>query len=188
MHCAVPLSGLDLLCANWSDCGLLPPKIDLARNLRRAESPLWDVLWCSRWRTHATRWAMAAIGWAISSLDTLYPVGYSLYNCCVSIQGLRSSEAAFEGQLRHSAAQRLSQFKGSSKCSLVFPVFAGLTATILRGLTYPKIICAPKGERQRKHGDSQINHTDNTLKITIIIINIKTNKQPSHNTEIYKRH
>ena len=64
MHCAVPLSGLDLLCANWSDCGLLPPKIDLARNLRRAESPLWDVLWCSRWRTHATRWAMAAIGWA----------------------------------------------------------------------------------------------------------------------------
>ena len=37
--------------------------------------------------------------------------------CCVSIQGLHPAEATFEGQLRHNAAQRLSQFKGSSKCS-----------------------------------------------------------------------
>ena len=37
--------------------------------------------------------------------------------CCVSLQGLHPSEDAFEGRLRHNAAQRLSQFEGSSKCT-----------------------------------------------------------------------
>ena len=37
---------------------------------------------------------------------------------------------------------------------LLLPVFGGCTATILRGLTYPKILCAPeKEERKRENGD-----------------------------------
>ena len=37
------------------------------------------------------------------------------------------------------------------KCSLLFPVFGGRTATILRGLIYPKILCVPeRGERKRE--------------------------------------
>ena len=51
----------------------------------------------------------------------------------------------------------ISQFKGSSKCSpqmfLLFPLFGGRTTTILRGLTYPKILCASKKERKRENGD-----------------------------------
>ena len=58
----------------------------------------------------------------------------------------------------HSAARRLSQFEGSSKCStrrlLLFPLFGGCTATVLHGLTYAKILCAPKKEeRKRENGD-----------------------------------
>ena len=35
------------------------------------------------------------------------------------------------------------------------PVSGGCTATILRGLTYPKILCtAKKEERKREHGDN----------------------------------
>ena len=37
---------------------------------------------------------------------------------------------------------------------LLLPVSAGRTATILRSLTYPKILCTPeKEERRRKNGD-----------------------------------
>ena len=43
--------------------------------------------------------------------------GTSGHICCVPIQGLHPLEAAFEGQLHHSAAWWLSQFEGSSKCS-----------------------------------------------------------------------
>ena len=40
------------------------------------------------------------------------------------------------------------------KCGLLLPLFGGCTATILRGLTYPKILCAPKKEeRKRKNGN-----------------------------------
>ena len=48
-----------------------------------------------------------------------------------------------EGQLDHNAAHRLSQCEGFFKCSLPFPLFGGHTTTILHGLTYPKILCAP---------------------------------------------
>ena len=68
--------------------------------------------------------------------------------CCVSIQSLHPSEAAFEGQLHHHAAGRLFQFEGPSKCGLLFPLFGGCTATNLRRLTYPKILCMLK-----KNGD-----------------------------------
>ena len=73
--------------------------------------------------------------------------------CCVSIQSLHPSEAAFEGQLRHYAAWRLSQFEGSIKCSPLFPLFGGCTATILHGLTYSKILCAPEKEERKKERD-----------------------------------
>ena len=37
---------------------------------------------------------------------------------------------------------------------LLLPVSGGRTATILRGLTYPKILCVPKkGKRKRENGD-----------------------------------
>ena len=77
-------------------------------------------------------------------------VVWSHHCCCVSVQGLHPLEAAFEGQLHHNATQRLSRIEGSSKCSpqmlLLFPLFGGCTATILRGLTYPNILCASKKE------------------------------------------
>ena len=49
-------------------------------------------------------------------------------------------------------------FEGSSRCSpqmlLIFPLFRRCTATVLRGLTYPKILCMPeKLERRRENGD-----------------------------------
>ena len=49
---------------------------------------------------------------------------------------LNSGSASFGG---HNAAQRMSQFEGSSKCGLLLPLFGGCMATILHGLTYPKI-------------------------------------------------
>ena len=55
-------------------------------------------------------------------------------HCCfVSIQGLPRSEATLEGHLCHNAVRRLLQML------LLFPLFGGCTATVLRGLTYPKI-------------------------------------------------
>ena len=58
--------------------------------------------------------------------------------CCVSIQGLHRSE-------EHLKANYVTTLcKGSSKC----------TAAVLRGLTYPKILCATiKEERKREDGD-----------------------------------
>ena len=76
---------------------------------------------------------------------------------CLS-SGSASFRGAFQGQLRNYAVRRLSQSEGSSRCSpqmlLLFPVFGGCTATILRGLTYPKILCTPeKEDRKRENGD-----------------------------------
>ena len=60
-----------------------------------------------------------------------------------------SFRGAFEGQLRHNAVRRLFQML------LLSPLFGGCTATIPRGLTYPKILCTPKKEeRKRENGDN----------------------------------
>ena len=65
-------------------------------------------------------------------------------SCCVSIQGLHPSEEHFERRTKALQIQML----------LLFPVFGGCTATILRGLTYPKILCTPeKEERKSEDGD-----------------------------------
>ena len=62
--------------------------------------------------------------------------------------GSASFGGAFESQLRHNAERRLSQFE---EILPLVPVFGGCTATILRGLTYPRILCAPEtDERKRK--------------------------------------
>ena len=71
---------------------------------------------------------------------------------------LKSGSASFrrasEGQLRHNVARRLSQSDDSSRCSFLSPVFGGRTSTVLRGLTYPKILSRPKkAERKRENGD-----------------------------------
>ena len=42
----------------------------------------------------------------------------SYFGVIVPIQGLHPSKHAFEGRVHHNAAQRLSQFEGSFKCSL----------------------------------------------------------------------
>ena len=93
-------------------------------------------------------------------MAALVKVSCHQLNCCVSIQALHPSEEhLIEGQLRHNAARRLSQFKGTSKCTpqcgLLFPVFRGCTATILHGLPYPRILCTPeKQERKNKNGNN----------------------------------
>ena len=51
--------------------------------------------------------------------------------------------------------QRLLQMQPS------FPVFGGCTATILGGLTYPKILCAPKKE-ERKRENAGVWHKGKT--------------------------
>ena len=55
---------------------------------------------------------------------------------CVAIQGLRPSKATFEGQLRH----------------LLFPLFGGCTATILRGISphIPRFFVHPKKKKERE--------------------------------------
>ena len=82
---------------------------------------------------------------------------FPLINLCLLLcpnPASASFGGAFEGQLRHNAARRISQFKGSSECGILFPLFGGFTATILRGLTYPKILCAlEKVERKRENVD-----------------------------------
>ena len=37
------------------------------------------------------------------------------------------------------------------KCSLLFPLFGGCTTTVLRGFTYPKILCTSKKMKARKN-------------------------------------
>ena len=47
---------------------------------------------------------------------------------------------------------------------LLLPVSGGCTATIHRGLTYPKILCAPeKEERKRENGDGRNRHNQEML-------------------------
>ena len=76
------------------------------------------------------------------------------YNSLCLNSGSPSFGGAFEGQLRHNVAWGLSQSEGSSRCVLLFYVVGGCTATILRGLTYPKMLCTPeKEERKRENGD-----------------------------------
>ena len=68
--------------------------------------------------------------------------------CCVRIQGLHPFNYIT------TLCEGCPNSKGSSKFSFLFPVFGGRTATILPGLTYPKILCAPKKEeRKRENGD-----------------------------------
>ena len=56
--------------------------------------------------------------------------------CCVSVQGLHPSEEHFKANY------------------VTTPLSGGCTATIRRGLTYPKILCTPeKEERMRENGD-----------------------------------
>ena len=44
--------------------------------------------------------------------------------------------------------------KAPPNAAHLFPLFGGCTITILRGLTYPKILCVPeKEERKRENGD-----------------------------------
>ena len=63
--------------------------------------------------------------------------------CCVSVQALQSIGGTFEGQSQQCGPQML-----------LFPLFGGCTAAIRRGLTYPKVLCAPKEEeRERESGD-----------------------------------
>ena len=58
---------------------------------------------------------------------------------------------AFEGHLRPILK---APPDAAHKCSFFSQFFGGRTATILRGLTYPKIVCAPKKEeRKRENGD-----------------------------------
>ena len=63
--------------------------------------------------------------------------------CCVSIEGLHPSKAAFEGQLRHNAVQRLSKFKGSSKYSLLFHVPFVVSHI-------PRLFARPKNKKKRE--------------------------------------
>ena len=55
------------------------------------------------------------------------------------------------------------------KCILAYtllPVFGGCTATILHGLTYPKILCMPKREkRKRENGDIVWHRSSLSLKL-----------------------
>ena len=76
--------------------------------------------------------------------------------CCVSIQGLHPSEEHLKANY---ITWRLSQSEGSSKCVpqmlLLFPHFGGCTATILHGLTYPKI---PLRTRKINKGGDMVWH------------------------------
>ena len=63
-----------------------------------------------------------------------------------------SFRGAFEGQLRHWAVWKAVPIWRLLQMLLLFPVFGGRTTTILRGLTYPKILCVHEKE-ERENGD-----------------------------------
>ena len=69
------------------------------------------------------------------------------HNCCVSIQGLHPLEATFVGRI---VSNLKAPPNAAHKCGLLFPLFGGYTATILCGLTYPKILCMPKKEEKKE--------------------------------------
>ena len=75
-----------------------------------------------------------ATGWIQTQASAKNSVAVTQFRVCI----LRRPH-----QLRHNAARRLSQFKGSSRWApqmlLLIPLFGGCTATIIRGLTYSKI-------------------------------------------------
>ena len=78
--------------------------------------------------------------------------GFNIWDTA-AVSQLRSASfrGASEGQLHHNAERSLSQSEGSSRGSF-FSMF--LEDMILHGLTYPKILCAPKKEeRKRVNGD-----------------------------------
>ena len=80
----------------------------------------------------------------------------SVNSCCVSIQGLHPSEehlkANYVTMLREGCPSSKAPPNAAHRCGLLFPLFGGCTATILCGLTYPKILCMP--ERKTENDDS----------------------------------
>ena len=69
-------------------------------------------------------------------------------SCCVSIQGLHSSEE----HRRPFTSQRCTKAVLIRRLptNVVFPVFGGCTAISLRDPTYPKILCVAKKEKRKK--------------------------------------
>ena len=90
--------------------------------------------------------------WAHLALAT-----HTKANCCISVQGLHPLEEHLKADYVTTPHESCPNSKpppnAASKCGLLFPLFGGCTATILPGLTYPKILCVPKKEeRQRENG------------------------------------
>ena len=74
---------------------------------------------------------------------------------------LNSGSASFGGRIwRQITPQRRTKAvpirrsppNAAHKCGLLFPPFGRCTATILRGLTYPKILCMPKKKKKESRG------------------------------------
>ena len=73
--------------------------------------------------------------------------------CCVSVQDLHPSEEHLKANYVTTQREVCPSLK-LLQMLLLLPVSGGRTATILRGLTYPKILCVPeKEERKRENGD-----------------------------------
>ena len=104
----------------------------------QSKTPLWFIDMISSYiqgnnSSHSCVW---------SSLSTSSKLIKPKWNtCCVSVQGLHPSE-------EHSKAVPIWRLLQT------LLLFGGCTATILRGLTYPAILCTPeKAERNRENGD-----------------------------------
>ena len=73
---------------------------------------------------------------------------------CPSIQGLHPSEEHLKANYvttpREGCPNSKAPPNAGHKCGLLLPVTGGCTATILRGLTYPKILCVPEEEHEIK--------------------------------------
>ena len=94
----------------------------------RLLNSVWDFMWVAR-----ARWVL----------------------CCVPIQCLHPSEEHFNGNYATMPLKGCHNLKAppnaARKCGLHF---GGCTATILRGIPYPKVLCAPKKEeRKKENGD-----------------------------------
>ena len=85
-----------------------------------------------------------------SSLTSPVPrlvISVSVFGLCPPsclLQGLHPSEehlnANYVTTLREGCPNLKAPTNAAHKCGLLFPVFGGCTATILRGLTYPNIL------------------------------------------------